>query len=59
MTPNQSAPYETQRDIGFEYDWTEDDGRIVMSRWNGTQESRWRIAQIEIHENGKIVPFLP
>jgi hypothetical protein len=57
MTTEQSEIYDRQRLCGFEYDWTDADGRIVLSRWNNTGEARWRTGQIIIDLDGGVSAY--
>ncbi len=57
MTSEQAKSYETYTGAGYEYDWTDGDGRIVLSRWNNTGEARWRTGQILIDLDGGVSAF--
>lgn len=52
MTPTQEREYSIFRDCGWEYEYTETDGTIIMARWDRGADHASRLAEMATPKDG-------
>jgi hypothetical protein len=55
MTSEQTKTYEQKKEFGFEYDYTDSDGRIHMTKWDRMPEAAFRLKEIVIELSGDLL----
>jgi len=53
MTPQQGHVYSKFRSFDWEYDYTDDNGDIIMQRWDRSADGAQRLAQLIIKPDGE------
>ena len=53
MTPQQEDVYSRYRSVGWEFDGWEDDGSLIMTRWDRGSDSAMRLAELVIKPDGE------
>jgi len=49
MTTYQNERYAELRELGYECDYIDADGNLVLSLYERTQETLWRVARVTIY----------
>lgn len=55
MTTEQEKTYSTYREFGYDYEYTDADGRIHMNKYEDIWDSRRVLARITIDLSGDLI----